>query len=231
MEKIKDDLGARIVEVRTRLEMNQSEFAEKLGVTTGSISHWEKGTRRPSVETIKLIADVGQVEFLWLLTGKEAETIEDLINIPFKKIDEYNQIKWIKRALNKFGLKTFRIVASLSAGDPKEFFDDGQLDEENDVVISYPHKNCLALKVVGNSMIPRINDSDIVIVDLSKNYKNEDIVAVRLKNGEQLIKRINKSDIGDIIVLYSENPEYPPITCRSEEIERIHKVVKVIKDL
>lgn len=46
-----------IRDIRLALELTQNALAHELGVTQGIISHYEKGRRRPHIETAKLIVD------------------------------------------------------------------------------------------------------------------------------------------------------------------------------
>ncbi len=85
------------------------------------------------------------------------------------------------------------------------------------------------LQVNGDSMTDKICNGDLVLVDLTIIPKDGDIVAVRLINGEQLIKR--QKQFEGLVVLYSENEEYQPIMIKKSEIAEMRKVVKVIKDL
>jgi SOS-response transcriptional repressor LexA len=168
------------------------------------------------------------VRFDWLLFGREINNADELVNKAFKVKEKEQQYKTTKKVLHKAGLQTFRIVSDLSAGKPTEFFDDHTLGS-GDIVLPYPHKNCLALVVKGSGMTDRINEGDLVLVDLTIIPKDGDIVAVRLTNGRQLIKRHKQFD-GNI-VLYSENEEYEPLIIKKSDIAEIRKVVKIIKDV
>ena len=59
----------RIKELRKSLGLNQTEFAEKLGIATSTISCYELGTRVPSDAIIKSICREYGVNETWLRTG------------------------------------------------------------------------------------------------------------------------------------------------------------------
>jgi len=224
------ELGFRIAFVRNKLGLNQTDFAKILKLSTpGAISHWEKGLRKPDIDTLQLIAEKGEVDFYWLLTGQEYNNPNDAVNKIFNEGVKAAEFKRIKKNLSKVGLQTFRIVSSLSAGKPKEFFEDNQLGNEQDIVLPYPHKNCLVLQVKGDSMVNKISDGDLVLVDLTLPPKDGDIVATRLKSGEQFIKRMKQ--FNGWLMFYSENEDYPPIIKKEDDVEYYNKVVKIIKDV
>ena len=60
----------RIKELRKALGLNQTEFGEKLGVTTSAISGYELGTIAPSNSIIKSICREFAVNETWLRTGE-----------------------------------------------------------------------------------------------------------------------------------------------------------------
>ena len=51
-------LGKKIKMARIDLEMNQTEFAEKIGAKQKSISRYENGLSTPSIATLMKIAKV-----------------------------------------------------------------------------------------------------------------------------------------------------------------------------
>lgn len=59
----------RIKELRKSLGLNQTEFGNKIGVTTSAISGYELGTRAPSDAIIKSICREYGVNETWLRTG------------------------------------------------------------------------------------------------------------------------------------------------------------------
>lgn len=64
-------------------------------------------------------------------------------------------------------------------------------------------RKCLAFRVEGNSMYPRLTDDDIVMVDTAINPKNGDLAVVLTDDDEILIKQWRQ--IGDHVLLTSTN--------------------------
>lgn len=62
-------LPQRIKEIRGKL--TQVEFAEKIGVTQGQVTNYEKGINKPGYEILNRIAILGEVAVGWLLKGEE----------------------------------------------------------------------------------------------------------------------------------------------------------------
>ena len=80
-----------------------------------------------------------------------------------------------------------------------------------------------ALRVKGDSMSPRLDENDIVIVSPAKEATNNNLAVVQTKSGEVYLKKVIFQ--GDNVILQSINPSYPPISLKAEDIRFIHPVV------
>ena len=71
------NLGSRIREMRKKKNMTQAKLAELCGLTASHISHFEIGSRLPSLGTFtKLIKALDDTEY-YLLTNDPPVSIED----------------------------------------------------------------------------------------------------------------------------------------------------------
>jgi len=80
METIYRLVGKRIREERKRLKLTQEELAEKADITANFLGHIERGTKRPTLNTLKKIADVLQIPMAALFTTEKTYRLprEDL---------------------------------------------------------------------------------------------------------------------------------------------------------
>lgn len=83
-------LANRIKELRKNEKLTQREFAKKVGCTAATLSAYENGSKSPSLDIVKGIAEKCNVSLDWLcgLSDKEKENIEiktysDLYNLLF----------------------------------------------------------------------------------------------------------------------------------------------------
>ena len=63
-------MNGRFKEVRKTLQLTQTEFGEKIGLTAAGISRIEAGERDPSESVIKLLCSTYNVDYRWLTTGQ-----------------------------------------------------------------------------------------------------------------------------------------------------------------
>jgi len=85
-----------------------------------------------------------------------------------------------------------------------------------------------ALEVKGNSMAPRIEDGDIIVVSPRQHAKSGDICVVRV-NDEDTVKRVKLEE--QTVYLIPLNPDYEPMAVKKKDVTFVWKVVKVIKSL
>lgn len=95
-----DEIGDRIKLVRSRLGLNQGDFAERLGLGGAAlISKYELGHLAPGIETLIKISRLGQESLDWLILGgvdKKKPTDKKLQKLILKVEDIYNEKKRTK---------------------------------------------------------------------------------------------------------------------------------------
>ena len=71
-------IGQRIKSARKLRQRSQKWLAEEVGVTQSSVSEWETGKSGLTVENLSLIAQLLNVNFEWLATGRgEMDSLSD----------------------------------------------------------------------------------------------------------------------------------------------------------
>ena len=65
-----EKIGMRIKKIRKELKLNQKEFGEKIYIKGASVGHIEIGKNNPSLQTLKLIEKIFNVNPEYLQTGK-----------------------------------------------------------------------------------------------------------------------------------------------------------------
>jgi phage repressor protein C with HTH and peptisase S24 domain len=81
-----------------------------------------------------------------------------------------------------------------------------------------------ALEVAGDSMLPLYRDGDIIIVSPSEQVRRGDRVVVRTRDGEVMTKVLFRQTARSI-ELHSLNPEHPPRTLSTRDVDWIARIV------
>ena len=185
----------RLKQLRKEKNINQRELAKYLKVAPSTISMYENGQREPNFEVLEVLADFFNVDMNYLL-GKTDKTTKLIIDKPQ-------------------GLK-IPVLGTVAAGIPISAVED-ILDYE-EVPESWENQGeFFALKIKGDSMEPRMESGDVVIVKQQPDANSGDTVIVLVNGDDATCKRLQKTDNG--IMLVSTNPKYPPMFYSTEDIQ------------
>jgi repressor LexA len=212
-------IAQRIREARMTKGMDQAKLAAKLDIATRTVQRWEQGEQVPDSHYLMRLAKATGVAPHWLLTGEGqqyAKTYTDQNVLPMP-VSQYKKLKLISLPL----------LSSVPGGAPKFIFHPDYV-EKYITVDDVNDQSAFALEVKGNSMAPRIEDGDIIVVSPKLEGKSGDICVVRV-NDEDTVKRV-KID-SEYIQLIPLNPEYEPMVVRKRDVVFVWRVVKVIKNL
>ena len=106
-------LGKRIKEQRKKMNLTQEELGHLINVTKVSICCYENGTRTPTLETLKVLAETFNVDINYLL-GNDSYEIADGDNSYgiYMSKEEITFIKEIRKNNN---------IHKMMIDDPKRF--------------------------------------------------------------------------------------------------------------
>jgi len=189
-----EKVGTRIKRLRVSKNLTLNELAQKIGYTSRSTIHFIENNRTtPKIEILEKIASALDTSVDFLLYGGTLEN-----NTP----------------------KNYKIpvLGEVAAGVPIEAVED-VIDYE-ELPLSWKSKGeFFALQIKGDSMYPRIEDKDVVIVRKQPNADTNDIVIVVVNGDSATCKKLKKLSNG--IMLISNNPSYEPMYYSNEDIEKL----------
>jgi len=141
------------------------------------------------------------------------------------------------RLTSKFGRGRFAniievpFLGQIAAGDPISFSDAGHETIELTRDIVRDGEGLYALRVKGDSMIDAlIHDGDIVVMRNQQEASNGEMVAVRLKDGDETtLKRFYREQ--DRVRLQPANPTMRPLYMHPANVEVQGKLVAVIRQM
>lgn len=211
MIKYTDSFSENLKTLRKFKKLSQDKLADELNLSRSLIGMWESGQRKPSFETLELLADFFNVR----LDDLSGRNVTD--NNKFNKI---SNILPMPRLVKKPRLGVIACGEPILAEENIEDYDDVPDDMKCD----------FTLLCEGDSMInARIYNGDIVYIREQPQVENGEIAAC-LVDGEfetkATLKRFYKYD--DKIILQAENPKYPPFVYVNEEMNRVRVIGKAV---
>lgn len=170
--------------------MGQDELARLLGKTSHTtVQKWESGISTPPLITFIKMAEIFDVD------------LDDFARVDLSS-PEY-QSRSSRKSMS------VPVYGNIPAGIPIEAIEDisdyieisGQMGSEG--------TDFFALRLTGESMMPKYESGDIVLFEHQNVCENGDECAVRLAGEDATFKKIRKFDHS--IILQPLNPEYDPI--------------------
>lgn len=184
-------------------KLPQSEIAKRINVSPQTFNTWIQGKAIPRMGKIQLLADYFKIEKSDLIEEKSNTTISQGIKIP--------------------------VLGSVPAGVPITAVED-ILDYEEIPQLWANQGEFFALKIKGDSMEPRMQSGDVVIVRQQSSADSGDTVIVLINGDEATCKKLEKTSNG--IMLISTNTKYSPMFFSHEEINELPVVIlgKVVEN-
>lgn len=170
--------------------MSMSELGRRVGIAKSAISRYFNGTRELPLNKIGDFASVLHT------------TPDYLLGIDYEPPKPQ-------------GLK-IPVLGTVAAGIPISAVED-ILDYEEVPQSWENQEEFFALKIKGDSMEPRMESGDVVIVKQQPDANSGDTVIVLVNGDDATCKKLQKTDNG--IMLVSTNPKYPPMFYSTEDIQ------------
>ena len=177
----------------------QLDLAKAIGVSNTTINNYVKGYNTPRMDKLDKICNYLRIERSDLLntsTSEEKKTTSAL-RIP--------------------------VLGNVAAGIPISAVED-ILDYEEVPSSWQSQGEFFALRIKGDSMQPKIDDGDVVIVRQQSDANSGDTVIALVNGDDATCKRLEKTDNG--IMLVSTNTKYPPMFYSKEDI--VNKPVVIL---
>lgn len=186
-------------ELRVRAGMQQKEVAIAVGVSRPTVSEWEHGKKDPSGDRVLKLAELFGVDPAIILGYKigEAditpETSSSAIRVP--------------------------ILGTIPAGIPIEAIQEVLDWEELPAEMGKGGKEYFGLRVQGDSMYPRYEDGDTIILRRQETCESGQDCAVMVNTDDATFKRVRVTESG--IALLPINPAYEPRFYSNKEVAEL----------
>lgn len=191
--------------------ISQATLGEGVGVSQTTIWKLMNG-KTSSNRKLYQIADYLQINLDWLVSGTgEMEAHQSK-----------NEIEYIGRL--KEG--TILVKGEAIMGADGAF----QMDEDFNGRLKFysDDPNAFALKVKGDSMFPRINSGEFVVIEPNIVPCSGDEVLVRTKDGRNMIKKLEFHR--DYMYRFTSiNQDHPPLTLDENQVDKIMFVSAIVK--
>jgi len=202
------DIVKRVRELMQKKKIKQKDLVEYLGENQSTVAKWlslNDGNRRdiPNTILVKIAKYLG-VTAEYLIDGNP-ETV---------------------------AIRYLPIIGTASCGVPtNHYYDEAGELEYYPVPADLYGEDRYFVKAIGDSMLPKIKEGDLILCDPYAPVANGNIVHYTLNNEESGIKKAVYDEDGDLVMLIPLNQDYPPITLKKIDTVIMARCLKIVSDL
>lgn len=202
-------LNERIKLCRQKLGLTQVQMAQKLGISKHLYNKYERTNTRPGYEVLSEIARLSGVSTDYLL-GLTSGDDEIAMRPDPWGIGQPSTPKAVR----------IPVLGIIPAGVPLEAVEDVLDWEEIPIEWTVNGKEFFGLKLRGDSMAPKYESGDIVILQRAFTCSPGSDCAVIINGDDATFKRVFAAEDGGI-VLHPLNPLFPVIAYTAEQCEEL----------
>lgn len=202
----KETVGERIHALRKSKKLSQVILAKKVGVSNAAISQWERSETEPKGDNLMSLAAALECSPSHLLYGNAIDE-----NITYVGKVRPGLVPVVGDAV--LGVDGMIDMVEYRGGWLKIYSDD---------------PNAYGLRVRGDSMWPRIQSGEFVLIEPGTTIHPGDEVFVRTSDGHNMIKVLNYTREGEY-QFTSINQDHRPITINRDGVQKVEYVAGILK--
>ena len=226
------DLSGILRKLRAERGWSQIEVSQKLealgcGASQKALSRWERGSTEPSIRQFLALCELYEVRDVLAVFGDKAPS-GSLNALGQKRVREYIRLLEQdgefalhppeKQPLRLRTIPLYDLPVSAGTGQFLDSSDYTLLEVDETVPLSAT----FAVRIRGDSMLPRFQDRQIVYVKQQQTLEPGEI-GIFLLDGDAFCKMLSQEDGASLVSL---NPAYRPIPIREfSELRILGKVV------
>lgn len=211
-----ETIGDRIKARRDSEQLSQQDVATRVDVTPQSVQQWEAGKTAPRGKRLDSLAHALGCSKEWLLFGSG-----DLPNEPATRF-------------TKVPVLDVELAAGVGAHiDMEEVTDWVPISQDWIFENQLPESNLVVVKVSGDSMLPRLQNGDMLLVNTSDNRPVSGKIYAIANGSELRVKRLIKQMSG-AWVISSDNkhdPAYPDEVIPPNSFNQLRIIGRAVKVL
>jgi phage repressor protein C with HTH and peptisase S24 domain len=226
-----ETLGSRIKRLRKQKRISQKALAEACGWSSQSrVGNYESNLRQPNLTDLTLLAPALGVSLADLLLGVNSQQIESALRCIDPPTLSSKALGNVVRPIGPTKEGVVPVVGTAKLGMDGYFealdFPVGHGDGYLHIYSDDP--NAYGLRVVGDSMHPRIKSGEYVLIEPNKIFITGDEVMVQTQDGRSMIKEFIYIRDG-VYRFDSVNQDHSPLHLDQHDVSKVHLVGGILK--
>ena len=188
----------KLKELRKKMGWTLAKLSSMTNIATNTLNQYELGKREPSLEVLNILAETFHVSVDYLM-GRE--------------VDNNIQAIKINRSVTKIP-----VFGKIPAGVPIDMIEDSLIEDYEEIPTDWliGGNEYFALRVKGESMMPKFENGDVIILKKQEDCESGAFCAVSINHTECTFKKVLKKENG--ITLMPLNPEFEPLFFSKQEV-------------
>lgn len=238
------DWARRVVALRRKLNLSQSELGKRLNSSAMAVSRWERGVQEPPTSVYIRLGNLTGDPECWYFWGRAGLHNEDFLRVLPSvrnrlKRQRVSELRIVDASSNSSDhhqneLVVIPLLAQFAAANQGEAQGDGAGPQEGGIeaVLAVPSdwsphpRDTSAFRVKGTSMEPLIGDGYIVIVDAGQSAPEKlysEIIAAWHRDHGVVVSRFHRVDGNDFLI--PDNRSHKPISFWPPDWRILGKVI------
>ena len=237
------DFSSRIIALRRRMGVSQSELGKQLNSSAMAVSRWERGAQEPPANICIQLGNITGDPECWYFWGRAGLHSGDLMRVlpavrsrlqkdrlPDLQVVQAGAHRLRKKGSHLVAIPVLPVVAATHGGkgDPEVSLDQARPE----TVLAAPSSWCpnpaytSCLRVRGRSMMPVLHDGYIIVVDKSQTNRRKlygQIVVASHKEQGLIVSRLQRFDGTEVLV--PDNREHDSIAISSNNWRIVAKIL------
>lgn len=206
-------LMERLRKLRSKKDYTQEEVSRLLGINRARYTQYELGSRKPDFETLRKLAELYNTSIDYLLGSTDIEApCHGNESRDIYMVDDNDLFK-------------APVVGTIRCGKPilAEENIEGYMFVDSSIIRVNPQEKLFYLRVTGDSMAPKFQPGDLVLVRQQTIVDDGDIAVALVKGEAATLKKVYLSN--EYVWLHALNPSFEPMKYPIEEVRIIGKAL------
>lgn len=197
--------------------IDRSQLCTALGIKYPTVSAWLSASKYPRIDKIEMLANYFGIQKSDLIENKEHQMVSNTLtsNVSHVVTGKMRMIPVFESVSAGFGA-----VANNYVVDYIPLIID--CDSEA--------KETICIKVTGDSMYPKIEDGDLIVVHKQTSIDSGRVGVFLVDNEDALVKKVTYVSGEPWLELHSFNPEYQTKRFEGPDVERV-QVLGLVKQV
>jgi len=231
------EIGRKIKTIRLRAGLNQAQFARRIGVSQHTVSHIERGARKPSWDVLGRICRNFDVSANWLILPADGES-QELAHTP--DLTEPSIIALVERVAEVEAKLQISLdgrhegllpLSHIGQSPGPEYAGDSPRRDAKEFIsrpVGCLDREAFACRLDDEAMQPDFKPTDVLVFSPAEEVRSSDYACVRIGEQHSTFRQVFFDD--DIVRLVALDRTQPELRLARDQVMGMFRLVARITE-